>query len=232
MEHSCSQEGRNRGSYGSLRLWMDGDLGTSLLGHMWCLSVCCGQDRESHMNRAKIQARTFFLFFFFHETGKILQNFLKQISQESSSHIVTPWLCLQICGVSSSGTTCLLITSVERARKAWGHRDTLPGNGDAPSRLVWRKTAACQGLEMHSNYFQALWASQHPQSIFHLHLVSQVIVAEEKSKPNVSNLSGLPSPSAVWKDAGMVAVHRTGFAQLHAAGPLSKRPKPSQFPLE
>lgn len=72
--------------------------------------------------------------FFFHEIGKILQNFLKATSPESSSHIVTPWLCLQICGVSSSGRTWLLITRVERARKAWGNRgDSLPGNWDARS---------------------------------------------------------------------------------------------------
>lgn len=186
---------------------------------MWCLSVCCGQDRKSHVNRARIQVLAFFSFFF-HEIGKILQNFLKVTSPESSSHIVTPWLCLQICGVSSSGRTWLLITRVERARKAWGNRgDTLPGNRDtwSPEPLEWRKTAACRGLEMHSNYFQTAWASQHPRSIFHLPLVSQVIVAKEKSKPNISNLSGLMHPSAVWEDEGTVTVHRTGFAQLYEA---------------
>lgn len=214
-EHSCSREWRNEGSYGSPRLWMDGDLWTSLLRHTWCLSVCCGQDRESHVNRARIQVMAFFSFFF-HEIGKILQNFLKVTSPESSSHIATPWLCLQICGVSSAGRTWLLITRVERASKAWGNRgDTLPGNGDARSLLEWRRTAACRGLETHSNYFQTAWASQHPRSIFHLPLVSQVIVAKEKSKPNISNLSGLTNPSAAWEDEGMVTAHRTGFAQFY-----------------
>lgn len=85
----------------------------------------------------------------------------------------------------------------------------------AQSPLEWRKTAACRGLETHSNYFQTAWASQHPRSIFHLPLVSQAIVAKEKSKPNISNLSGLTNSSAVWEDEGMVTIHRTGFAQLY-----------------
>lgn len=69
--------------------------------------------------------------------------------------------------------------------------DTLPGNGDALSGAGVKENSCRPGLEMLSNYFQTVWASQHPRSISHLPLVSQVIVAKEKVKPNISNFSGL-----------------------------------------
>lgn len=85
---------------------------------------------------------------------------------------------------------------------------------------------------MHSNYFQMVWASQHPQSISHLPLVSQVIVAKEKSKPNISNFSGPTSPSAARENEGEESGPQDRVFSAPRSFPLSKGPKSSQFPLE
>lgn len=183
---------------------------------MWCLSVCCGLDRESHVNRARIQVMAFF--FFLSWDWKDPAEFPESnITREQFSHSYSMTVTSDMWSLLFRKN---LTPNYQGGKSQEGLRQQrrlslgMEMHG-ARSPLKWRKTAACWGLETHSNYFQTAWASQHPRSIFHLPLVSQVIVAKEKSKPNISNLSGLKNPSAVWEDEGMVTVHRTGFAQLY-----------------
>lgn len=58
------------------------------------------------------------------------------------------------------------------------------------SRPGGAPAAAGGRLEMHLNYFQKVWALQHPESIFHVLEVPQVVVIKATSKPRISDLSG------------------------------------------
>lgn len=140
------------------------------------------------MNGATVEV-TFFLFF--HENGRMLQPFLKQTTAPKKAVLLsnsltlpseTPCLFLQ-------GMSCLVTTATEAAGKARGKKGALSVNRDAEQAGV-RANSCLRRLEMHLNYFQKVWAWQHPESIFHLLEVPQVVVIKGTSKPHISDLSG------------------------------------------
>ena len=144
---------------------MSSYLWTRLSRQMWDLSVWCGLD----LNWAKVKVTTFF--FFLLETGKMLQGFLKLTSPKKQ-----PLLGLMVASWPSFPKhRCLFLRNMLLSTRPRGgckkglkeDPHSLRGQRCVPHASV-RANSCPRRLEMHPNYFQKVWALQHPESIFHL----------------------------------------------------------------